>query len=792
MRILLSLIFLMTGMSLFGQLTHLKATVSVDSSFLPLGQLTVHNLSDTSLVKGTYLEGQTTSLFFKAEKDQDYLAKISIPTYVDTIIQFNTSDTLIDLGIVPMVKSNDLEQVDIVFRKEMFERSMDGIKVNVEGTSLQNLTNLFEVLKASPKITSPDNERIEIIGRGSPLILVDRQAIISNDELKAIPADQIERIEIITNPSAKYRAQGSGSGVIEVYTKSFHLEGYNMTIRSSAGINTQLLPTAGLNLGLSLKKKKFSLNGYLGAHYNESNSFSSADGETTDDSNRSYVSDGEGNSWNVWEYYSLKAAYTLTEEQKITMGINGYGSNGENSGISSGTYATNDVNTIRESSVNNSDWTWLNNSAFLNYQLETDTFNSVFEVNLNYTNKVSNYNANSRNVYEDLSTGFENNFDLRNESRDIPNVGELRVNYEKVFDTTGWKLNVGSAYSLLINNKRFDRFDLVEGEWVISPDFSNSYDYQEHIGAAYIEVQKKWKKFGFRAGIRTEYTRLDGYSNSLEQQFMDSSYILPFPTASVMYEPNEKTAFTLSYKSGINRPQFDNFDPFVRYSDSLNIQYGNPFLRPKIENSIGLDIDFNYMYSFSIMYSHYKDPISSISFIDETTFVTESTPWNADAEQGISASLNIPFRLKWLQGWNSIWVDYSKYTFTPIFGRDPFFNLTFGAYSYLTFELPKSFSIMNRLHVNRWGGDSFQNNVVVNWGLRVTKKFKGNNIQVFADVGNIIPPKYKSTNISGNYVYNSFSQNEFTSFKLGFFIKFGRLKANTNIEESKSGQSDRL
>jgi outer membrane receptor for ferrienterochelin and colicin len=159
--------------------------------------------------------------------------------------------------MIPMVKNNNLEQVDIVFKKEMFKRTMDGINVNVEGTSLQNLTNLFEVLKASPKITSPDNERIEIIGRGSPLILVDRQAIISNDELKAIPADQIERIEIITNPSAKYRAQGSGSGVIEVYTKNFHLEGYNMTVRSQAGINTQLQPNAGLNLGLSLKKKKF-------------------------------------------------------------------------------------------------------------------------------------------------------------------------------------------------------------------------------------------------------------------------------------------------------------------------------------------------------------------------------------------------------------------------------------------------------------------------------------------------------------------------------------------------------
>lgn len=792
MKYLAPLLSLMLAFSANAQLTRLQVTVGVDSSYLQLGQLTVHNAQDTALIKGTYLDSTTSSLFFKGNQGEDYLAKIAIPSYKDTLIAFKLNDTLVDLGLVQMVKDKNLDQVDVVFKKEMFKRTMDGINVNVEGTSLQNLTNLFEVLKASPKITSPDNERIEIIGRGSPLILVDRQAIISNDELKAIPADQIERIEIITNPSAKYRAQGSGSGVIEVYTKSFHLEGYNMTIRSQAGIDTQMQPNAGINLGLSLKKKKFSLNGYFGGNYNESIGFGDADGQTTDDSNRSYISENENNTNSTWQYYSVKAAYNVSEKQKFTMGINGYGSTGNQTSTSSSTYATDGVDEIRENSIGSSQWTWLNNSGFINYQIETDTNKSNLELNLNYTNKVSNSDAFSENLYQDIASAFERNFDVRNDSRDIPNVGEFRINYEKIFDTTGWKLNIGSSYSLLINNKKFDRYDLVDGEWVISPSFSNSYDYQEHIGAAYVEVQKKWKKLGIRAGVRTEYTGLDGYSNSLEQQFMDSSFILPFPTASIMYEVNQKTSFTLSYKSGISRPQFDNFDPFVRVTDSLNVDYGNPFLRPMIEQSLTLDFDFNYMYSISLSYNNYRDPISSISFVDESTFVIESTPMNADLEQGVSASLNIPFKLSWLSGWNSIWVNYSQYTFTPIFGRDPFNNLTYGAYSYLTFDLPKDFSIMNRLHVNRWGGDSFQNNAVVNWGVRVTKKFKGNNIQLFGDVGNIIPPKYKSTNISGNYIYNSTFQNEFTSFKLGFFIKFGRLKANTNIEETKSGQSDRI
>lgn len=170
----------------------------------------------------------------------------------------------------------------------------------------------------------------------------------------------------------------------------------------------------------------------------------------------------------------------------------------------------------------------------------------------------------------------------------------------------------------------------------------------------------------------------------------------------------------------------------------------------------------------------------------------ESTPWNAEAEQTLSASLSIPFQTSWLQGWNSIWVDYSKYTFTPIFEREPFFNLTYGAYSYLTFTLPKDFMITNRMHVNKWGTSENDSRARFNWGLRFTKKYKGNNFQIFADIGNIIPPKSISTFYTGNYQYTSTSQNQFTTFKVGLFYKFGRLKAADHIEESSSGQSDRL
>lgn len=222
-----------------------------------MGQLKIYSLPDSTFIKGALLDSSVFKIQFKAASSKQFYLQINVPEYSLKTIDFELNNNLSEIGLITLEKNVNLDEVNVVYKKPSFKRTMDGITVNVEGTELQTLTNLFEVLKASPQLTSPDDESIEIIGKGSPLIMIDRQAVTSNQELKAVPAAQIERIEIITHPSAKYKAQGSGGGVIEVYTKDFHLEGYNMTVRSSAGINTQLKPTGGAHIGISLKRKSF-------------------------------------------------------------------------------------------------------------------------------------------------------------------------------------------------------------------------------------------------------------------------------------------------------------------------------------------------------------------------------------------------------------------------------------------------------------------------------------------------------------------------------------------------------
>lgn len=792
MKNYLLVLALFWGFSSFSQLIILKGSFAPEVIKDKIGQITIFSAVDSTLKKGGYIDSSVFEVPFSGKLEENYYAKIKLTGYTDTIINFNPTEKEVNLGLIQMQADRSLATVEVVYREPAFERTMDGVEVNVKGTTLEQLTNLFEILKASPRLNSPDDERIEIIGKGSPLILIDRQPILSVEELKAVPANMVDRIEIITNPSAKYRAQGRGSGVIEVYTRDFNLQGYNMTINANGGMNTQLKPTANLNTALSLKKKKLSMNFSVGGGFSQRYSFGSSQYQTTDGTDRMDVREWGRESMNAHPYLNLKAAYQIKEGHKISVGARGYGNQYNGNGTTLASYFQNGELVSDKVESSRDGYTWLNSSNFVNYIWETDTNGSSFEVNLNYRLKVDEGFAENFNEFQDAATGVFSDFDISNRTKNRPNIGESRIVYEHVFDTTGWKVSGGAVYNLVYNNKLFEQFNRENGEWVIDNAFSNSYEYVEQNGSFFTEINKKWDKISARVGLTAEYTDLDGYSYSLEQQFIDSNYLLLFPSASIMIEPNEKVGVTFSYSSGIDRPQFSNYDPFVRVQDSLSISYGNPYLRPEITHNFGISTDLFYAFNISVDYYVSDNPVSQLSFVDDQTFLVNSTPWNAQRNQAIGASAGLPIKSKWLNGWNSIWYNYNFYEFSPIFEREDFGFSTYGLWSYLNFILPSDITLTNRLYIGKWGSSESIGNVMANWSMRVTKKFMSNKFQIWGEVQDIVPPKNRFDEFAGNYRGTGSNQRAFTTLKLGLYYKFGRLKQDAHIRESKSGQSGRI
>lgn len=791
MKIALLVIAFSTFASLlFAQNTRVHLTIASEEIPAGIGRGIVYSLPDSSLIQGNYMDSMELSIKFKAKKNDQFYLKLNLPGFRDTLINFTVQDTLVELGVIDLNNFQTFDEVNVVYREPFFERTINGLKVNVKGTTLEELNTLFDILKASPKLNSPDDESIEIIGRGSPLILIDRQPLMSNDELKAIPANQVDRFEILTNPSAKYKAQGSGNGVIEVFTTNFSLEGYNANIRLQGGVNTQLRPNGSSNAGISFKRKKFSLSGYGGVYYNSSNSFGESSGNSTvSDLNNTSTYDGDR--YNVWRNFKVKMGYALTDSSRLSFGVYGHGSTGANNFSTESAYYSGDTLRTYRNEQSSNDYKWLNNSAYVNYTKDLDSLGSYFEVNANFTKRISDQNGISENTFRYGLGTLQNN--VKTESFDRPNVGELSVNFEHHFDTSEFKLELGATYNILQNEKRFRRYTSENGSWIEDNSARNSYNYMEHIVGGFAQISKMLtKKLGAQLGVRAEYTLLDGYSKTLDKQFMDSSYLLPFPNAGMLYKFSDNVSLTAYYETGIDRPQFNNYDPFVRVIDSLTIQVGNPFLRPSYSHTFGAELELFYSYSLSFSYARYTNDHGTISFLDTATLISTSTPWNSNYNETYSLSMSIPVRAKWVNGWNSIWIDYNNYYFTDVFNRDPFTNLNFGFYSYLTFNLPKDFQIMNQFSVHKWANDEMDGNVTQRWGIRLTKKFKKPDINIFAEVQNIIPTINRNDRITGNYLISSVSRNQFTTFQAGIFFKFGRLKSDPSIKESKSGQNDRL
>lgn len=755
------------------------------------GQFAIYSVEDTSFIKGDIIEDNQ---FEFSHGKNPFFIKIFAVAYKDSFILV-TPDPVNGKYTIPriqLVSKGELQEVTVRAARPMFKRSLKGINVNVASTPLAELATLFDVLKASPKIMSSDDESITIIGKGTPKIFVDRQEILSIDELKAIPASFVDKIDIVTNPSARYSASGAG-GVIEVYTLNYHMEGTVTTVGLNGGVNIVGQPNIGANVNLNFKKKKFSLNLSLNGSYSKYKSLSDSRTEYTDSSqiitNSSSVSRGQ----HFWGYTDLKMRYDFNKKHSLTAGIKGWG--GGNTGVSDESSDFTQFSVLNQTSSGNTDGgnLWINPTAHLNYKWNTNEYGSYFTTRFQYNIRIRDGNSINNSAFQNYLDSTATNFRRKTDSRDRPNVFTTYIDYVHVFDTTGWEIGTGGFYSGLINDKIYDQYNFEDNDWVKDNTFSNSYDYTEQIAALYFDVEKSWEKFSFKLGVRSEATFINGFSRSLNKQIIDTYYINLFPSSTFMFQLSKDWNLTLGYNGRIDRPQFENYDPFVQQRDSLSITYGNPNLLPEYSHVASMELGYKMGYSLEASYTRTNRPISTRSFVDSNTYIFHSTPDNADYSDEVSLSLSIPINLKWWRGYNTLWGSYSKYYFPEDFYRSPFGNFTFGAYLYQQFFLPKDWSINTSLNVNSNASGNSLSKPNFYWNLGIGKKLLDGDLNLRLDVNNIIPPKYRNQIYGANYVTYSNTQWSFTTFKVSITYKFGRLKAVSQIEDAKKGgQSDRL
>ncbi|MDR2272213.1 MAG: TonB-dependent receptor [Sphingobacterium sp.] len=594
--------------------------------------------------KHTVLRGGLTDSFgnFKvsAINTGNYLLKISIIGYQEKIYRLTVDrDSTLQITLTPT--SNQLETVTITAnRRQPIVQKSDRVVMNVANSVLAAGNNVFDLLKMAPAV-AVSNDGIEVQGKSGVLIILNGKRLPNasiKDLLEAIPADQIDRIEVITNPSVKYDAEASG--VIEIYTKnttSTDSWGGNIALNAAQGKKFH----AGGNLGLYYNKNKFSLNlsgGYSNNGHVEVGGFNRYVYKGKDEIGQVKTDKDLGGKVKPLNL-SAQLGYQLNDRQNIAFDFSLLNRDLDIEGKMD--------TRLKEYQPENETFTPINsqidittkfNSYNLLYNFKLDDLGSTFDLSGNYT---AYQNSQSQNFLP--RTDPEGR--ILNDIKANYDIWTGMANYRKMFSKTQ-TFELGVKYT---NTK--NKSDEINRTGTDMTEENAVLGYKENILALYANYNAQLTEFlKLQVGVRgenTSYQVKDG---------RDSSYWNLFPKVRLDFTVSPEYSTSFYYSSSISRPNYDFLVPYTRYFDTYSGLQGNPRLKPEFSNLIGWSHRFK-TYSLSLEYEHVKDVISNQITYDEEKLFYMSTISNFSKSELLGLNLSVPIKIgKFWQSYNTIGV----------------------------------------------------------------------------------------------------------------------------------------
>lgn len=575
-------------------------------------------------------------------------------------------------------ETKSLKEVNVVAQKPFIEQQVDRTVVNVENSIVASGNTALEVLEKAPGVTiDRQNDQIQLKGKTGVIVYIDgKQTYLSQQEvsnlLKNTPSDNIASIEIITNPGSKYDAAGN-SGIINIKMKKNKNFGTNGTftlgtgygwVKNLNGVRDDL-PKLNSSLNLNHREGKVNLFGNYSftnrqsAQQNEINRAIPYNGRTTYFDQMSFRP-------NQFVGHSYKAGMDYFVSQKSTIGVlvngfsNDWSSSGQNNTLISDENRVPTSKAITQTDARN----FLSNlTGNLNYKLDYGK-GREWTIDVDYVH----YGGQSNN---DLSTKYYNtenvmsrpNQDVRNFMPSTINIWAFKTDY--VLPTKRgdkWEAGLKSSYVNADNNTLYDTLRQENRLWLPDASRSNQFLYNENINAGYINYAGKVGKLKVQAGLRAEHTHSVGTSVTLNQT-VDRNYLNLFPTLFLSRQLDTNNVLNFSYSRRIDRPDYQNLNPFVFYLDPYTYQKGNPFLRPQYTNSVELTHVYKNAFTTTLNYSRTTD------FINRETprqipaeNVTYVTPENLGHMDNLSLNLSFPVMIaKWWRMQNNINTYYQNY-----------------------------------------------------------------------------------------------------------------------------------
>jgi len=625
--------------------------VIVDSiSNKSLGYATViaFKQPENKMVKGMVTAGNGN--FSLAELPiGNYNLKISFIGYTTKIIENIklTSDAFTyntkRISISPLV----LDIVEVVGDKPIVTYEIDKKIINVEDQINTDGQSAIEVLENFPSITVSADGTVSLRGSSSFTLLIDGipTAMDANDALATIPASTIKEIEIITNPSARFDAEGT-SGVINIITKKSKLEGMSSLINMSAG----RFENYNGNVAFNIKKKKFTfdLSANISQRHHPRNTITE---RTTKYDSVVNVLKSEGlGSWKM-KGWGAGAGIMWNPNNSHVLSLKG-------NFRSTLMLPYNDR--LYESFDNDS----LVDKFYTNQHNNIDLINSTTSLYYQYNIKRNKDHNISFKAIANMSYVIQADTTLSFTEDDVITAGNL---YTETGPSNSYRFNVD--YTLpLKKGKKFEvgvqsqfgksgdvgknyTYNLTTQVYDFNALFSSDVDYVRDVHAAYSMFAGKYKKLGYQFGLRTEYTHRE-ITSTAAVDFTKINRLDWFPSAHFSYSFKNKNQILLSYSRRIKRPRSYFFEPFITWESPYNVRTGNPNLLPEYIGAFELSfikpIKKKGFFSLEVYYR------SSVNSIKRLTFVYEpgvliSQPYNIGTSNsfGTEASFNYKIKTWW-------------------------------------------------------------------------------------------------------------------------------------------------
>ncbi len=695
--------------------------------------------------------------------------------YKDVTSTITISDHNTPINLIIESDENILDEVMITSHRKALKVTPGKATLNIEQSNLAQTQSAYDVLKTLPGVTISQNGELKIKGKSGVTVLMDGQPTqLSAEQLKTIlkgtPGSTLESIEIMNIPPANIDASGTG-GVINIISKKKLVQGFYGTVNSTVGVSNKVSTDHSLNLGY----------GNDNWNYNFLYSFSYSPDRLRERYDKKDLASLDHTWSNQSQFSVLNSKSHLVKLDIDRTFQNGHvlslktsmDYNDTPSTVHTNTELGNNNDLFHSVQKNESKSKLTNFKADVVYKMKIAEKESwTTSIGTMYVKSDINdviYGNNGQLLLPNaLLTKQQNKYPTNRKEFNFKSDYQKQL-WDEENTTAKVEFGVKSNYSILKTDERLYTF--ISNGNNINALHKSQFEYKTGVHAFYGSVDMTFNKWAITAGLRGEYTHING-DTLAHKKLVKQDYFSLFPTVQLTYTASDYYSVMASYSRRIERPEFDKLNPAVRYLNSTTTSMGNPNLQPEYSNNIELDQQFLGFIDLSIGYSRITDPML-YSYFNEGINKSYFTSINGKSRSEWYASLSAPIPgINWWENYHGVYFFNTRFDNNLINEN----KNSVGVFTYNNFKLPYNMNIELTAWYQNGGIESnFRYRSLGEVNLGVSKKFLNEKFTATLAVSDLFKTGGIRTTIleHPDQLTNFTVKNDMRVFKLGITYNFG-------------------